>query len=369
MAMPWSYVTIMKGREAEYGALALLDQKTSDEVTPMIQLWPGQSSNGGETEQMWPDNGGDKVARDLITNLLARIKDRWPEDRPVLLDGEWLANGAAYTQVLDAVRGAGRRPLPVTGLERPDDYQQVVAQAVAQDGQGCVLRLGRDDFTDGFAGRLDARVAKLGLTPDQIDIVLDLREIEQRYLVRDEILVTNVIRSLPHLEDWRNLALAGSSAPARVKVDDYPLDSITPYPRLEWWLWQMVRKRGEAIGRLLIYGDYGASHPDRVEESSSPGSLPRIPQIRYTGENETLLLRGQDLKKDETDPDQFRRLLGKLIADKARWSGDDYSWAERWIIEVARGGANLSIAMIWHRVWTVHHWTFVIQQLASRSDF
>lgn len=365
MVRPWLYLTIMKGRQAEYGALVELDHETSLAVTPLIQLWPGESSDRRETEQMWPDDGGDKVSRDLISQLLERAKEHWPADQPVLLDGEWLGSAAAYAQVLEAARGAGRRPLPVTGLQRSDAYREVVVQAVATDGQGCVLRLGRTDFTDDLTERLDARISELGVTPHQVDIVLDLREIDRRYLERDEILVTNVIRSLPHLEDWRNLALVGSSVPAKVGVDDFPLESMTPYPRLEWWLWQMVQKRAATLGRVPVYGDYGAIHPDRVEESNVPQALPRIPQIRYTGENESLLVRGLDLNKDETDPDHFRRLLEKLIADNNWWSGNNYSWAERWLVGVARGGARMGTPMIWHRVWMVHHWTLVIQQLAS----
>jgi hypothetical protein len=365
MARLWSYLTVVKGRQAEYGALFELDQETADAVTAIIQLWPGEASGQGETAQMWPDNGGDQVARDLVSQLLDRVKDIWPTDRPVLLDGDWLATAEAFEQVLEAARGAGRLPVPVTGLGRHVDYQVVVARAVETDGQGCVLRLVRDDFGEGLAERLESVVRQLGLTPDQIDIVLDLRELDRRYLERDEIFAANMVRSLPHLADWRNLAFVGSSAPASAR--DFPQNDMQSYPRLEWWLWQMLAKRKSTLGRLPIYGDYAVIHPDRVEESDNPRALPRIPQYRYTGEQECLLVRGLNLNRHETDPDHVRPLLGKLIGDENWWSGDNYSWAERWLVGVARDGASVGNAMIWKRVGLVHHWTFVIQQLASRS--
>jgi hypothetical protein len=88
--------------------------------------------------------------------------------------------------------------------------------------------------------------------------------------------------------------------------------------------------------------------------------------VRYAGENDELLLRGEDLDNDDTDPDGFRRLLEeKLIRDNDRWPGNNYSWAERWIVSVARSGASLGNHRIWHKVWTVRHWTFVSRQLAK----
>jgi hypothetical protein len=365
MATPYSYVTVVKGRQAEYGGLLELDQETTDAVTPIIQLWPGVASGESETAQMWPDNGGDQVARDLVSQFLERVQDIWPSDRPVILDGDWLATADAFEQVLEASRGAGRLPLPVTGLGRSGDYQMVVARAIASDGQGCVLRLTREDFGEGFAGRLDSVVRQLGLTPDQIDIVLDLHEIDHRYLERDEILAANMVRALPHLPEWRNLALVGSSAPASARA--FPQNDMATYPRLEWWLWQMLEKRRATLGRLPIYGDYAVIHPDRVEESDNPRALPRIPQFRITGEQECLLVRGVNLNRPETDQEHMRPLLDKVIADEHWWSGDNYSWAERWLVGVARNGASVGNAMIWKRVGLVHHWTFVIQQLASRS--
>jgi len=363
MAEKWFYLSTLKGRQAEYGALAELDPETSRRVTPLIQLWPGNTEDDGSVlQQFWPDEGEDAVSGSLIKQLLEKVKDTWSPDRPVLLDGEWLAGAAAFKGVLAASRAFGRKPLPVTGLGRSDAYQNVIAESIALDHLGCVLRLVRDDFRDDFAQRLEAFLSRLGLPPSEIDVVLDLGHLERQYLERDEIFAASMIRSLPHLQDWRNLVLVASAAPASAR--GFQPNGIEPYPRLEWWLWQLLQERADSLDRLPTFGDYGVIHPDRVEESANPRALPRVPQIRYTGESECLVVRGLDLNKHDADhvPPLFRQLM-----KRDEWCGHKYSAAERWIADVAQGNQKVGNGMVWKRVGTVHHWTFVIQQLANRS--
>ena len=282
MADSWFYLSILKGRRAEYEALAQLAPDVAGRLTPLIQLWPGRDAEEDGAPQLWPEQGEDEVSRTLV-KLLGSLRTSWDSERPVLLDGEWLPAAAAYRDVLTACRGAGRRPLPVTGLGRPDAYQGVVAESIAADGQGYVLRLGRDDYPPrrrDLPERIDALLALLGVPPAQVDVVIDLRHIERQTAERDEMLAAAMVNGLPHVTQWRTVALAASAIPADMRA--FERNAIEPFPRLEWGLWQRLRDRGAGLVRLPVFADYAVIHPDRVEEVATPRVLPRIVQIRYT---------------------------------------------------------------------------------------
>jgi hypothetical protein len=365
----WAYLCIMKGRQAEYTALTELDADASARVTPLIQLWPGpatEATNGNPQQPLW--NGGDAGAvwNNLRAQLLAKMKDRWPPVRPVLLDGDWMRDAAAFRDVLDNCRAFGRKPIPVTGLGRTLEYQEVVAAAIAADHEGVVLRLGRDDFPPEQADltrRVELLLARLNVLPREVDLVLDLRHVERQYWERDELLAASMIHSLPRLEEWRNVAVASTGMPPNAR--GFATNEIEPFPRLEWWIRQRLEELAAQISRRPVHGDYGVIHPDRVEEVAEMKKLPRIPQIRYTTANFCLMVRGKDL--NEESPEHLAPLFKRLM-DREEWCGPAFSEGDRWMADVAAGSENVGNYMTWKKHSQVHHLTFVSQQLASRFD-
>ena len=389
MAEQWEYLSIVKGLQAEYGALVDLGPDTAAYVTPLIQLWarqpkeedgaaePDESSDQEvaedarpEQQPMWDEGVVGLVWGRLKRQLLAQVKRKWPADRPVILDGEWLKDPEAYRTILSNCRTLHRRPLPVTGLTRDEGYQAVVANSVAMDAGGLVLRLGRDDFLASAPGTLTERIesllARFGLTPADVDVVLDLRFVGPRHRERDEIFAESMIRSLPHLEKWRNVALVGSGMPRDGK--GFRTNDITPFWRNEWWVWLELRRRAAAqgFGRLPIFGDYGVINPEPVEAPTGDSRpLSRIPQVRYTAGDNCLMIRGLDLR--ETDPAHLQPLFQQLINGRD-WCQASFSKGDAWIARVAAGSPNPGTWSTWKRHGQSHHWTYVSQQLATRFD-
>jgi hypothetical protein len=380
------YISIVKGLQAEYGALVDLDPDTAAYVTPLIQLWartPKEENSADEPDDsndqevaeeaqpgqqpMWDEGVVGIVWGRLNRQLLAKVKRKWPADRPVILDGEWLEDPEAYGTILVNCRTLRRRPLPVTGLTRDDAYQAVVANSVAIDAGGLVLRLGRDDFRSSaietLTERIDSFLSRFGLQPAEVDVILDLRFVGFLHRERDEVFAESMIRSLPHLKAWRNLALVGSGMPRDGK--GFRTNDITPFGRSEWWVWLELRRRIAALGlgRLPIFGDYGVINPEPEVPTGDSRPLSRIPQVRYTAGDDCLMIRGLDLR--ETDPAHLQPLFQQLI-DGRDWSGASFSKGDAWIARVAAGSPNPGIWSTWKRNGQSHHWTYVSQQLATR---
>ena len=382
MIEPWKYLSVLKGLQAEYGALVALEPPESATVTALVQLWhrlpkpdandqtPGSDIDANsEQGELFGMPRGEAVWRRLSGQLLSKVKDKWDPDRPVLLDGEWLEDAVAYETVLDNCRMSGRRPLPVTGLGRAEAYQAVISRAVRADGGGVVLRLGRDDFRGRAPNEvkelINGWLASLGLRPDEVDVVLDLRSIEKLFRERDELFAEAMLRTLPHLHDWRNLALVGSGIPVNAK--GFQADDITPFARPEWWLWLALRQRLKVIGRIPVFGDYGVIHPDRVEAIGNTKAYSRIPAILYTSHDDYLMVRGRDLNRGWTTADE-RRLFQRLL-DGPDWCGPTFSKGDEWIADVALGRDGPGGWMTWKRTGECHHWTYVSRQLANQLDF
>lgn len=112
-------------------------------------------------------------------------------------------------------RADGFGAVAVTGIDRPAAYQRAVADLASAARGGLVIRLRPEDFRSGapaLAARVHGVLVATGLEPSSCDIVLDLGCLGPAFPERDELNAESMIRTLPRLGDWRNVAIAG---PAR----------------------------------------------------------------------------------------------------------------------------------------------------------
>lgn len=375
---PWRYLLVMKGRPAEYAAFAQLRPEIAAAVTPLIQLWaPAKAPSGDDGAEegasvtpepqaqqgLWPTDPGADLWGRLFKGLLAM--GTWPSSRPIIIDGGWLGD-AVFGSVVNNARAAGHCSLLVTGLDRGEAHQGIVADAINRDSAGVVLRLGRADFepsSEPIANRINHLLDRLGVTADQVDIILDLRAVERLNRERDELILESMLRSLPDLRRWRNVATAASSMPPN--ATGFPTDDVKPFDRVEWWIHKELRTRRSVVGRLPVFGDYGVIHPDPVEPTGDARRFVRIPQIRYAAGDRALMIRGVDLRQDPGG--RLGEVFASLIAG-GDIASPDFSAGDRWIHDVARGEDGPGSFVTWKRVSQNHHVTHVSFQLASSSE-
>lgn len=345
---PWTYLAILKGKKGEYAALGDLDPGTRTKVTPLFQL---------------RSKKGDEAAVAELATAVKDLRTGWDPEPPMLLDGDWMANQEwGLWRALEAVHSHGRPALPVTGVGRSTEYQRAVKRAVETWHEGVVLRVRREDFaqSEGIERLLERLLSDLGVVPAQVDLILDLRSLQEAHLAADEIAAIGMLNQLPHIGEWRHLALAGTGMAA--SVSSFPRNEITPLRRLEWWLYQGVRNQRHNIRRLPTFGDYGINHPDQVEDSTDPKFMRPTAHLRYATENDWLIVKTRTVDSGGIDalPELFRALM-----KRPEYQCLGTSSADRWVDEVSKGSASPGNPTTWRQHGTGRHLTVSTRQLSN----
>ncbi len=84
--------------------------------------------------------------------------------------------------------------------------------------------------------------------------------------------------------------------------------------------------------------------------------------IRYTISDEWLILKGRNVR--EHGFDQYFELSRQLV-QLPEYSGEEFSWGDRWIRRCARREIGPGNATTWRKVGTNHHLVLVAQDLAN----
>jgi hypothetical protein len=349
------YVPILKWKRGEYKALEALDSTARASFTPLIEVQPVPWDYKNDT---WK-----KSTKEHLEDLAEQLEGSWGTDR-AFLDLELVDPSVAKLPrgvhpvewVFDAVRATGAQLVPVTGLDRDAAYQKAVAAAAKADGLGACLRLRRTAiFDDQLQASVDALLNTLKVTPRDVDLVCDLRELnEDEYALVQKYLL-GVLNALPYLGTWRTFTVAGSALPASLSALGRGIGTV---PRREWELWQALAQAAE-LQRKPTFGDYGVAHWDKLDEN--PAFLKITANIRYTSTDVWVVARGLPLRPHGYD--QYHG-LAKAITKHPSFNHACCP-SETQIIACAARKATSGSPETWLRTATHHHVMHVIQQIAS----
>lgn len=352
------YVPVLKAKDAEYRSLADVKPATKASIVPLLEVPP----------ILW-DYEEERPAKGIDAHLepvVKRITGSWGTAQVAYLDldlvaDETMADGRHPVDALFAEAAtAGLQLIPVVGLERSPAYVTAVAAAVARDGRGVCLRLEPDDLLGGrpdpIGTRIDNVLRDVGVGPAEADLVLDLGAIPAGQMAMMTIAWASVLSSLPRLAEWRTFTLAATAFPET--LSGFAPNNITPVLREEWQLYQTLRVAG--LPRVPDFGDYAIAHPELVE--IDPRVMQMSAGIRYTADQEWLVVRGQSVRKHGWGQ---TRTLSTLLLRRPEARDTDHCWGCDYIHKCAAGAVGPGQATVWRRVGTVHHLTTVVEQLTT----
>jgi hypothetical protein len=207
-------------------------------------------------------------------------------------------------------------------------------------------------------GRLLAYLADSGLRPQDVHLIFDCGE-----LAPEEALTAAAVRGallqLPHAAEWRTLTFAGTGMPSGTA--DVGADNTVELSRVEWRVWRLLME-GAAAHRLPTFGDYAVQHPDPLSDFD-PRYMDSSAQLRYTIASSWLIARGRGVKARGMA--QIRRLATKITTHH-EFSGPDFSWGDKWLVDCADGSCSAGNQGVWRKATTNHHLAFVVNQLSTR---
>lgn len=348
------YVPILKCRKAELSALRLLPREDKQNITPLIELSPNL---------LVFKRRKNLANRDLFLEVAKQIVINWGQS-PVFIAFDLIESlfpspkGKHPISFLAESARIIRLPIiPVTYLRHSLNYGRALEIIVPTDKRGICIRLLQDDLRNPSLGKeLKHLMAKLRLTPKQVDILVDLKLIDN-----SSMKISEICNRIPSLASWRTFTVAGGAFP--VDLSSIKKNSQYELSRDDWLYWFKQLKEGPVLPRRPTFSDYTIQHPIYIEprtDRPNPSA-----SIRYTSDICWVIMRGQALYGEGGPGHDQYWANARLLSKRKEFCGAGFSKGDEYIYEIGQQTKKKGSPQTWLRAGINHHITFVIRQLAS----
>ena len=191
------------------------------------------------------------------------------------------------------------------------------------------------------------RSAQLELSPQDIDLLIDLRYVGEADLGRLKDFVLDFLSLMPVGSQYRSTILSGSSALKH--VGSVPQDDVGEIEREELRLWMQLQSDLFGVHNL-VFSDYGVVHPDF---SAVGPNKNRNAKIRHTIGGKIKVYRGHKLR-DHPNFKQYHALSEK-VRNAPEYLGRHFSAGDRYIDDCADGNVGPGNLGTWVFVDMNHH--------------
>lgn len=351
------YVPILRWKEAERGALSHLEDKDSISLTPLIELVPDhfiQENTKGHSK---------KLNSNSVTNKVAgQIFQSWGE-RPFFIDlwnlpKDIFSQGTNHPLVMlgQCASNLNLSLIPVTGIERDENYKLAVRTVLTLFKLGVCLRLTLADIKrPGLGQALNEVLSFLSLTPEETDLLVDFQIIDQSAPTFD------ILSSLiPNMQRWRNFIVTSGAFPK--DLSGLKKNQQHTIPRLDWTTWRDQATVPSNANRLPTYSDYTIQHS---RYSRRAGQLRYSASIRYTSDDCWIIMRGENVFNREGPGFRQYPDWAILLCDLSEYCGETYSSGDKYIKEMSLQSTKTGGASEWLQAGINHHMTFVVRQIST----
>jgi len=354
------YTPILKWKRAEQNALKALGDKHKKHITPLIQfVMPRQKPLERLEDAVQRFEG-------QIPQLAEQLAEVWGND-PIFVDVSLLfttLKAKSLNVVLRGGRKLGAAFIPVIHLNDDQSIKKIAFSLAKENESGICLRLICPDLTD--VPKMNQAIAELvsssGLERKDIDLLVDIKETEEhgdKY-----VKYFDLSQGVSQLSKWRTFIFASGSFPE--DLSKCKLDEENLLPRIDWTSWRK-NIHSKKLQRMPAFADYTIQHPIYKEVSQF---FPPTTSIKYTLENEWLIMKGQKQKYDK-----YLASAAILVGDE-RFYGENFSDGDKYISEKAKHFKtyikNTAIkgtgsTETWLRAGINHHLALVAHQVAKLS--
>lgn len=249
----------------------------------------------------------------------------------------------------------GMTLIPVLSLNSGGELFKAARQIVETEKTGIALRLTVGEWPSTTDPKtFDSFLQDLGLSRDEIDLVLDLgAEVTSSSRPLAEQALKTEIQWVRNNPGWRSVTVAGAGMP------DVQGKGVQEIERTDWAIFQAVRDTE------LDFGDYGIGNTNFVTDID-PRFMNISAQFRYTAISSWLVSRGGPYKANGGKSLGGAAVAPMLDALVKHGSYDDSAQdlAHRWISGVLNGASG-GTPTVWRRWGTYHHLKMVLTQLAT----
>ena len=344
---PDHYVPVLKAKRGEKAALLRLSPVLQSRIIPLFEIVERKHKT---------------LSAHLETSFTNLAESVRPYSRCFLDARELAPDGqAGAAAVFQRASDAGITFTPVTGISRRAD----VVPALDRQMNGIALRLTRGEFERGdLASKVNAFLSQHRLTPGKVDLIVDLGAVEDLIAEGIAAFAEAFTAEAPDHQGWRTFTISACAFPKSMRGVDKNSHALAE--RGDWLAWKRhLYDERNNIPRLPTFSDCVIQHPAGVE-GFDPRIMPVSAAIRYTLENEWLLIKGESTKAIRAG-EQFPALAPELVYGNFRSSfyGSDHCNGCHAMKAAADGAPSLGSAGVWRQLGTIHHLSVVTQALAS----
>lgn len=323
------YVPIIKSKRGEFTAVRLLQDDIKERIRPFVDVLPPSRFVKKP-----------KTLAEQLNWVADHVATAWAG--PLWVDtfdvGPAIAEGkqVAIEFVCRALRAKTLMPIPVTGFEREAIHDQAVGKLLSEVATGVCLRLEEEDLLlpAKLPALLGSKMKLLGVEPPSVDLLLDLRYLDETPSATRVQLVARALQCIQTLDQWRSIILAGSSMPISLEgVCARGAHGYLVRRELETWL----ALQHATVKRLPTFGDYTTVPPQFADMDTRTIAKHLGPNVKYTVEGRWYISRGHSFQKGGST--QYFD-IAKNIVSLPSFRGPAASNGDRFIAQRAKGGAD-----------------------------
>lgn len=354
------YVPVLRWKRGEVRALENLKPATQRKIIPLIDLMPHEydpAEEGGSDpaleQRLLSDARNLKRARDSEITW-ADLSDQNPDA---------LANGVHLVDFFfDAANAEGCEAVPVVRLGADDDYVNAVRTVANRDGRGAVIRIIVPEFEDGeYSNALSEITSEVELSPADVDLVVDMRAGVVPTPAQSRI-ARAILDDIPNIGAWRSVVLASGAFPRDLSAMSIGHNLV---PRNDFHLWRHVCNHNPA--REPIFADNTTRYPELADDFD-PALVNASASVRYTIEDDWLVLRGRGVRTPGAGGFQQYRGHSQHLIGMPEYSGANFSWGDQRIQEIANGTTNSGNSETWVSISVNHHIEFAVEQISNLDE-
>jgi hypothetical protein len=340
------YVPVMRMKPAELRALRDLNPALRSLTTPILEC-PPRVLRGCDTPAKL-----EKRTERFVEHLVG-----WT-GRSVFIDFSMLPSSLT-AQSLEAIAAklalAGIRPALIVSLKTGSEstYARSVRTVLDRHGSAICLKVSPEELKLSRVDELiQARLKLYGASPASADLVVDRGGVDgQSYRYED------FAHFIPWLSSWRTLTCLAGSFPE--DLSRLAAGRIHRLQRFEWQHWRLLQSWP---GRRPSFGDYAIQHVLFKEPVAVPNYSA---SIRYTTENEFLVLRGEGVLNERGPGFGQYNGWAKLLIGTSEYFGATFSAGDHYVAERAANWKSSGSAQSWLQAGLSHHVTATALQVAG----
>lgn len=261
-------------------------------------------------------------------------------------------------RIYDRANQLNMKLIPVIELSEDLAYYSLIKIILKIKNNGICLRVYANNdefFNSNFKSVLDKVISEFELPLSNWDLLIDLKDVVDSNINLYKQILPNAINSLPYLNEWRNIILAGTNFP--MKLDFISARSTGTVGRLEWELWTNLYANSTII-RKPSFSDYGINNHSFIDFDYTIMTIGS--GIRYTAVNVWYIMKGYSYKNGGAS--HSHQMCQDLIAQNY-FMGRGYSWGDNYIYECANRSSNPGNKTTWVSVGTNHHIALICDQI------